>query len=924
MKIIKPSVLAVAAVLCLLLAACSGGGNTESMLASAKEYMAKNDNKAAIIQIKNALQKSPNSAEARLMLATALLAVGDVVAAELEFRKALELKQSADLVVPPLAKTMLAMGQFKKLTDEFGKTQLGTPQANAELQTTLASAYAGLGNAEAVGVAIKKALTAQPDFLPALIAQVRQKAALSDFDGALASIEDLLVKSPGSYEAWKLKGDIFSYGKNRFTDALAAYRKSIEFKPDFTAGHVAALTVLLSQDNLAEAAKQLDQLKKLAPNTPQTRYFQAQLAYQNRDFKLARDLSQQLLKMAPDYPRGMQLAGAVEFQLNSLVQAEALLSKAVQAAPELTLARRLLILTYLRSGQPAKALTALTPAMSRNPIDPQIYAVAGEVFLQNGDLKKAEENFTKAIKQDPKDSRKRTSLALTHLMAGDTDIALGELQDIAASDKGTTADLALISAYLRRGEFDKALKAIDVLEKKQPDKPLSANLRGKTLLAKKDFIGARKSFERALVLDPMYFPAVASLATMDLVDKKPEEARKRFEAVVAKDPKNGQALLALAEMALRTNASKDEVAGLISRAIAANPDTIGPYLMLIDFHLRNKDFKQALSVAQNAVATLPDNPSLLDALGRAQIASGEVNQAISTYNKLISLQPQSPQPQLRLADIYLGQKNKDGVRQSLQKALEIKPDLLEAQQGLVALYVDDKKYPDAFTVIQKIQRQRPKEAVGYLMEGDVNAAQKNWDAAVAAYRAGLKIVDAPELAIRMHSALTVSNKPGDADKLAAGWSKDHPKDAIFLLYLGDQAIARNDLAGAEKYYLMVIKLQGNMALAYNNLAWVTGRLHKEGAIGYAENAIKLAPNQAAFMDTLAMLLLEKNDTAKALEWQQKALVLEPQNAMFKLGLAKIYVKDGKKDLARKELDDLAKLGNKFPGQPEVTNLLKAL
>ena len=67
--------------------------------------------------------------------------------------------------------------------------------------------------------------------------------------------------------------------------------------------------------------------------------------------------------------------------------------------------------------------------------------------------------------------------------------AIDELQDIAASDTGATADLALISAHLRRKEFDKALAAIDKLEAKQPDKPLAANLRGRIQLAQKDNAG---------------------------------------------------------------------------------------------------------------------------------------------------------------------------------------------------------------------------------------------------------------------------------------------------------------------------------------------------------------------------------------------------------------------------------------------------
>ncbi|MEO7938389.1 MAG: tetratricopeptide repeat protein, partial [Burkholderiaceae bacterium] len=98
----------------------------------------------------------------------------------------------------------------------------------------------------------------------------------------------------------------------------------------------------------------------------------------------------------------------------------------------------------------------------------------------------------------------------------------------------------------------------------------------------------------------------------------------------------------------------------------------------------------------------------------------------------------------------------------------------------------------------------------------------------------------------------------------------------------------------------------------------------DGAIPLAEKAIALVPTQPAYMDTLAMLLSEKNDYAKALEWQNKAVALQPDNPVYKLNLAKIHIKGGKKDLARKELDELAKLGDKFRGQAEVSAMIKAL
>ena len=919
----KHAVVVAAVTLSLFLTGC-GGGSTDSMLTSAKEYLAKNDNKAAVIQIKNALQKNPDSPEGRFLLGSALLKAGDVANAEAEFRKALALKHSPDQLVPELARAMLSTRQYKKLTDEFSSTVLTAPRAQAELQVILASAHSEQGNKDLYQAALAAALAAEPGFAPALTMQARQKAVVKDFDGALALADEVIAKTPTSADAWKLKGDILYFIKNQPKEALLAYRKVVEIRPELILGQSSVLSVLLGMGDLDEAAKQLEALKKLSPNHPQTKYFQTQLAYQKRDFKAARESAQQLLRIVPDNPRAMQLAGVVEFQLNALLQAEALLSKAVAAAPDLVLARRILVMTYLRSGQAAKALATLNQGIAKGFVDPEINTVAGEVYLQNGDVKKAEEYFAKALKLAPTDGRKRTSLALTQIIGGNVDSAFGELQDIASSDSGVTADMALISAHLRRGELDKALVAIDGLEKKQPDKPLAANLRGRTLLAKKDIAGARKSFERALTIDPLFFPAVASLANLDIADKKPEDAKKRFEAVLAQNPKNSQALLAIAEIAARSNASKEEVAALINKAIDATPTEAIPRLLLIEYHLGHKDLKQAMSVAQNALTALPDSPEVMEALGRVQLQSGEQNQALTSFNKLAAMQPLLPKPQLLLAEAQLAAKNKDGAAQNLRRALDIKPDLIEAQRGLIMLYLDAKKYPEAVSIAHTVQTQRPKEAIGYILQGDVASAQKKWDDAATAFKAGLKAAPSSELAIKLHAITTASGKAADAEKFSAAWVKGHANDAAFQFYLGDFAIAKKDYAVAEKSYSAVVKIQPTNAAALNNLAWVTGKLNKPGAIEFAEKANTLAPNQPALMDTLAMLLSDKNDYAKALELQTKVVAAQPQNPLFKLNLAKIHISGGKKDLARKELDELVKLGDKFAGQAEVAELIKDL
>ena len=758
----------------LMVAGC-GGESPEKQLASAKDYLQKNDPKAATIQIKNALQADPNLAEARFLLGTILLKDGNASAAEIEFRKARTAKYPDNLVVPELARTLLMTGQAKKVVDEFADARFDQPAANASLQTTLAAAYGSLGKPELAQAALSAALAADPGYAPAALAGARQKAATRDFDGALAATEAVIAKDATNAEAWKLKGDILLYANSNADGALAAYRKSIEVDPKFEPGHLATLTLLMRQGKLDEAAKQLEQIKALAPKSPQTKYYEALLAYQKKDFKLARELSQQLLTAAPSSPLILQLAGAVELQMNSLAQAEIYLTRATQAAPQLAFARRLLITTYLRSGQPAKALAALNAGMGKDGLDPALLALAGEVYLQNGDAKKAEEAFAKALKLDPDNAAKRTALALTHLSSGQVDVALEELQNIAGTDSGTTADLALISAHLRRNELDKALAAIDKLEAKQPGKPIAANLRGRIQLAQKNTAAARKSFERALAIDPNFFAATASLAAMDMADKKPDDAKARFEGLLAKNPKNGQALLALAELAALRGAGKDEVAGLLTKAVEANPTDLRARLLLIELYLRTNDTEQANAAAQSAVAALPQSPEALDALGRAQQASGDLNQALATFGKLATMQPLSPQPLMRVASAQIAAKNYLAAEQSLRKALEIKPDLLEAQRGLILLALEAKRYPDAVKIARVVQEQRPKAPVGYLLEGDIASAQKNWDAAAAAYRAGLQRAASTDLAIKLHSVLIASGKAADSDKFAATWLKESPE-----------------------------------------------------------------------------------------------------------------------------------------------------
>jgi cellulose synthase operon protein C len=170
----------------------------------------------------------------------------------------------------------------------------------------------------------------------------------------------------------------------------------------------------------------------------------------------------------------------------------------------------------------------------------------------------------------------------------------------------------------------------------------------------------------------------------------------------------------------------------------------------------------------------------------------------------------------------------------------------------------------------------------------------------------------------------VSSKSGEADKFAANWIKEHPNDVVFEFYLGDVAIVSKDYALAEAKYKRVLQVQTDNPTALNNLAWVSSKLKRGGALAYAEKANSLRPNQPAFLDTLAMLQSEAKQYSKAIETQKKALSFRPDDAILRLGLARIYIAAGEKTLAKPELEALSKLGSSFSAQDEVGELLTKL
>jgi putative PEP-CTERM system TPR-repeat lipoprotein len=802
--------------------------------------------------------------------------------------------------------------------------KLADPAAQAAVKTELGYAYFALRQPKDAEAAFAEALAAKPGDPAARIGAARLRLVDGDADGAMRTADEVLAQSPGLADALQLKADVH-LSRGERDAAIAALREVVKAEPRNGNARYTIVALLAEAGKYDEAATELDAMKKALPRDIRGRYLEALIAFRRGEAASAKEAILQVLKVAPDHAPSVLLAGAIEFRLGQFSTAEDHLRKVVGRFPNHVYARNLLALTYLRLGQPARAEETIAPAVQRAPKDPGVLRVAGEVAMANNDAKGATAFFERAAAAAKGDASARIRLGAVRLATGDADGAMRDLEAASGIDADAyIADLGMVAAHMSRKEIDKALAAADRLVEKQPKNPLAQNVRGLVFAAKGDRKGARAAFEKALALQADYLPAAANLARMDIAEKQPEAARKRFETIAAANPKNELALLALADVQAATGVPLKEIIPTIDRAVNANPTSVRARIAQVSALLRAQNPKAALAAAQSAAAALPDNPPIVEALGRAQLAAGEPNQAVASFNKLATLVPQSPAPLLLAARAHVAKQDFGAASATLQKALALQPERMDIQRDAIATYLAAGKPEDALRDAKAVQKARPKEAVGFMFEGEILAAQKQPDAAARVYAEALKRQPAPLLALRQAGLLEAAGKRAEADAAIARWVREHPKDAVVPLYVADRHLREKDYKAAAAGYRRILAEHPDNAIAMNNLAWTLGELKDPAALGYAEKAVRLAPTSPAVADTYGWLLVESGDTKRGTEILGHAAKAAPNAPEIRLHYAKALLRSGDKAAARKELEAIAALAGESPSKAEATELLKQL
>lgn len=907
-----------------IVAACSPP-SVEEQLAQAKAALEARDTRTAVVKLKEAVAAQPDAPQARAALGEALLASGDPVGALVELQRARDLGAPLSDVAALTVRALIRSGRAADALSQFGAVALDAPAAEAALRAEVARAYLETARPGPAREAVEAALRADAGNPSARLLKARLDAAQGRSEEAVSVVEEVLQVNPGDLDALLLRGEMAMVGGRDIPAAVADFERVLQLDPASLPAHLMLLRIAAAVDDPTPYEARVQAMSQALPRHPETVFAQTQLALRQGNLVVARERSQQLLSLAPEDARAQYTAAVVQWRSGALPAAESHLAKAVQLAPTLAEPRRSMGQLLASVGQPGRALDVLQPlVVASAPADAAALQIAGQAEVQRGRLDVAESYFQRAAQARPEDQPPRTALALLQISRGEVRQGLSELERLAAADGADIqADLTLISTLLAQRDFDRALKAVDGLQAKAPDQPLPYALRGRILLDRNQLDAARRNFERALELDPNFYPGITGLVDLDAAAGRWPAVIERLQAQLNAAPRNYSALVRLVQAQLASGADPATVRARLEQSVQSHPADKEPRLMLVSLLLDLRDLSAARVAAQQAAAALPDDADVQDALGRVLLAVGDARQAVAAFGKAANLRPTSALAHLRLGDAQVRAGDVPGGRSSLERARQIDPQSLDAHRAVLNLALSERRYNEALAVARDVQQRQPRLAIGYLLEADVYLNQRNLPEALRLVREAHTREPSSDLAVRVHGLQVLANQTAEADRFAADWLRRNPQDVQFVGHLGTQALQRGDFAAAERQYQRVLELKPDDPVALNNVAWSMLQLNRpEPAVPLARRANEVLPNQAALQNTLATALKNTGNLREAADWQRRSVASSNGEPRYRLQLAEMLLALNERSQAREELRALEALGDSFPQRDKVLELAR--
>jgi Flp pilus assembly protein TadD len=302
------------------------------------------------------------------------------------------------------------------------------------------------------------------DDAPPEIAQAEDAIQKNDFTGAETLLKKAIEKAPNNYQAWFDLGFVLNR-LDRTDESIAAYRKSVDAKPDVFESNL-NLGLMLVRASNPEAEQFLRAATTLKP-TDHSQGEQAEEGQARAWLALAHLLEnkkpddafqayRKASELTPKDPEPHLSAGLLHERRKEFSDAEGEYKQVMTLDPHSTEAAIGLTNIYMKSGRLGDAEPLLRRLATDRPNDASIHLQLGRVLAAQNKKDDAIAEFQTALKLAPTNSDAQLEIADFYATAGKNDLAEGAYR-------------ALLTAQPKDPELHRGLGKALLLEKKFPE-----------------------------------------------------------------------------------------------------------------------------------------------------------------------------------------------------------------------------------------------------------------------------------------------------------------------------------------------------------------------------------------------------------------------------------------------------------------------
>jgi predicted TPR repeat methyltransferase len=303
------------------------------------------------------------------------------------------------------------------------------------------------------------------------------------------------------------------------------------------------------------------------------------------------------------------------------------------------------------------------------------------------------------------------------------------------------------------------------------------------------------------------------------------------------------------------------------------------------------DYAGALNWILAAIKKEPNSATFHNSLGNVYRQSGQLDLAIEQYQTALKLQPDSPSVNNNLGILYHRQNKLDEAIKCYQMAIALKPDYADAYFNLSTVLTAQQKFAEARAQLELALKFQPEHPQAHAHLGQLLLQENRPREAAAHFEERLRLD--PGHAETHHQLAVALTQLNQLDQAIAQYEETLKLDSNHgeaLHNLGALYLTQRNPEMALRCYLRLLTVQPDLDTYYNLGVIFSYQDRHNEAIGYLQEALRLAPNFYNALVNLGAVYLKKEDLTQATHYYEAALKLRPNDPELLYILAAIAQK----------------------------------